>query len=515
MKSKYSKILITGQSGIRPDSMKMEEYYSLMLPVSFSVIKLEDFIKKRFAKKIKFRVDSLWLSEFLSQAPSAIEQQWIEGIDDALDYIKKNTIKKYAVVLHSVFYNNRTLEFFSPICERYLKKLNLQIAVILIDDIYDIHTRLSSEGHIFHVSHGGARKPEAQISELINILDWRSREIMMTRHISNELQIKHYVTAVKHQKLLFENLFQKGLKTCYLSHPITAIRKYLDTGNIAHAKALIKEVYDVELRLAKICSCFFPTTIDEFRLKKDEKGEITFGLNSRWDEEKYKKPEDLLYIKPSNKSKNLFNSKINKNASYTFLLDALNKLINNQIDTRDHIMVEQCQAIFVYRPFCEGNISGGVVEELQYYSSINEKKDSLCLIYYTEKDIENLVIKYYMKELKKELELGNLIKTKRKKLDLNDAQKSELIKLWKKKNDFANFLSNYMTSKDIAFSPETRPLSGGINQAHKYRIEFVSEVVSNINKALKVYQKSSTILLTKETTLDNIIDKFKLALEEL
>ncbi len=519
---KYSRIIISGQSGIRPDDISIPEYYSMMLPESFIVIKMEDYIKPHFNKKFgSFSDDTLWLSDFLKQAPSTIEELWKMAILDIANEIKKKKVKNFALILHAVFYNHRTLEFFSPVCERLLKKIKPQIAVTLIDDIYDIHQRLSSNNHIFNVSNGGAKEVDGQILELINILDWRSREIMMTRHISNELEIRHYVVAVKHNKVIINNLLSNKFQSCYLSHPITAIRQHQSDGNYEHANKLIMEVHDVEEALQCETSGFFPTTIDEYRIKKGKLGKkIVFEnkLNSRWDEKKYEEPKDLLYNKPQKyqNSKSPFKGKIKSEEAISTLLAILDSLIKYQIDTRDHIMVEQCDALFVYRPFCEGIVSKGVLEEVLYYQGLENKKDKKCLIYYNKNDLDELVIDQFHKYFESQVNLSNLRKIKKVSLKLNNIEKNELAKIWKSKNKFATFINKYMQSKNLAFSPSTSPLSGGIGskQADEYRQKTAREIKTNISDILKKYKETASILVTKETSIEDLVRKFKEKQEE-
>ena len=214
------RIIFTGQSGIKIDSA-FKDFVSKASPFVRGrqkplFLKIEDEMKNIYLKEhVKADSPTLWIREILMLPTPALYGLWEKAFESVLKTIEdeENKNKDIFINLHACFYHHYTVEYLSLAKAELVKRFQPDFFITLIDDIYDIHDRLRERDQIFHPSYGGATEPVGAILELIRILDWRAKEIMMTRHFANELGVSHYVFAVKHSyDTLYELIFEKRQK---------------------------------------------------------------------------------------------------------------------------------------------------------------------------------------------------------------------------------------------------------------------------------------------------------------
>lgn len=491
----YKRIIFTGQSGLRPEDKDypIKKFYTEFLTQNYKFFKVEDFIKENYQKKYSNKkLNSIWLGSFLQQTPFTILQEW----ENAIKKIKSKVSDKdnYIISFHSVFFNNRTIEYIIPAQEKLLRELKPQVFITLIDDIYDIHKRLHENGHIFCGSLGGSDGAQEGLLELLRILDWRAREIMVTRHLAHELNADHYLIAVKHGYNLFNNLIEKKLRTCYISHPITQVRVLQQEGKNTEASNIINEIHNFESLISEKFSAFLPTTIDEFRIKRNEHNRIIPLLFPRWDEEKYMNPADIVFKKIKSAPEIIWDKKNIKDKNLSPLLNILATLVQNQIDVRDHILVEQSECLAVYRPCYNGIVSGGVSEEIDYYNNLPKRK--YCLIYLPEEDIMQLKIKQFELLLEKEIKNENLNNRNRmKSIKLEKKQITDLIRLFNKRKELNQFFSDLLVELNLRINLVDGPLKKDKSaRAQEYQINFIDTYLKNVKVILNRYKKADLVI---------------------
>ena len=131
---------------------------------------------------------------------------------------------------------------------------------------------------------------------------------------------------------------------------------------------------EVIARLQGAASVIEPTAIDEFRFSEAEG--YDGNLAPRWPFG----PElrDLLYVAPPDCPPAAtavsfpagWEDDERDAVGASSLLARLRSSIEAQIDSRDHVLVEQSERLACYRPVFEGHQSGGVEEELQHIARL-------------------------------------------------------------------------------------------------------------------------------------------------
>jgi hypothetical protein len=280
---------------------------------------------------------------------------------------------------HACYFHRKTLEYFSLVKLQSLNNCQPLKIITLIDDIYEMHHRMRTEpDDVFYANVD--KTPSDLIFEYLRILDWRSKEIMMSRFLAKNLgDIPCYVLAIKHNYEILYRLIYDDQHTAYLSHPISEVRR-LEYSNqpedLTKATEIKKEISSISEELRTHFAIFLPTTIDEFRIKqmKNEAGkQLCKTLLPRWESEKYIVPRNTLYSNSGFQDKNeLWDPSENTYSNETFhqLLKTLSDTISAQVTTRDYKLVEQSKYLIIYRPLFNGNQSGGVEKERVYHSDL-------------------------------------------------------------------------------------------------------------------------------------------------
>lgn len=325
------RIIFTGQSGIKIDSI-LTGFINKSSPFVRGhqkplFLKIEDEMKNIYLKEYEREASpTRWIREILMLPTPALYDLWKKAFESVLITIEdeKNKNKDIFINLHACFYHHYTVEYLSLAKAALIRKFQPDIFITLIDDIYDIHDRLRESNQIFHPSYGGATDPVGAILELMRILDWRAKEIMMTRHFANELDVPHYVFAVKHSYDALYKLIFEDIPKFYISHPISEVRRLQKSGEGQEANQIINAIHRLEIKSSSEFVSFLPTTIDELRIQQEEKDKKTVYTNKlmlRWDSGKYQNPINLLLYPHLKENLTLFGEKkVNIQENFTYYL---------------------------------------------------------------------------------------------------------------------------------------------------------------------------------------------------
>lgn len=406
------RIIFTGISGVNVEgSIKKFIDFTQKSGHSISYYCINDYIHS-IEKENKPNIT--WL-ELLTYPYAILIDLWNQALNKIISEInaENNPNKNYILVIHSCYYHQFTQEFISFVNVNFLGEFQAEKIITLIDDVDDIHARLKLEKRIFSKELGGASEDDIEnIFELLKIIDWRANEILLSRFYANQLSkddktIKHYLFAVKHPiATLFKLIFEEDkYKKIYLSHPISKIRSLLFNKDFSEADKQTVPITHITKYLSERSICFFPTTIDEYRLDADKNPIIH---SKRWEETFYEADNNaLLYVSPGTKNflpyneiqlEKIFNEDSDRTIQLRYLLAYYLKDVTKQIGIRDKILVEQSDAIFVSRPYLNGRISDGVKTEIEYITRLYSEKDKkLGIVYFPEEDKNDTKV-YQIKE---------------------------------------------------------------------------------------------------------------------
>jgi hypothetical protein len=376
--------------------------------------------------------DSIWLREVLPQPLSVLRKLWDEAFDRCLKKIEMIENERNPPVvffsLHACFYLSYTVEYVSLYSINRLRDFKPDLIVTLIDDVFDTHNRLRLKHQIFSPGIAGRPTETKSVFQLLRILDWRAKEIMVSKQIARDCEdTPHVVFALKHARRTFFDLtmHKSRIPRVYLSHPITQVRRIQemaqqiskeqgDKGKARvaelnqNAEGLIKAIDQMESLAAGHVVLFSPTTIDELRIARaqTDKHEFLPELTLRW---KYQRPEKSLFQSPDEVTPDpLWTQKADvapdqsERKALAALLEVFADEIGRQISARDHKLVEQVDALLVYRPFFFGNASAGVRKELDYFHALMLCEPSarrFCFIFMPRKDTDELKVRFLQDHL--------------------------------------------------------------------------------------------------------------------
>lgn len=419
-------VLITGMSGIQiekslnkfiTDFKDFRTRHQARKPI---IIKFDTIVEEVYYEKNPEspRSHQTWRDIILQQSYPKLEELWNDAFEKIVLLIEEirtsNSNQTIFINLHSCYYHNRTQEYLSLININKLLRIKPTYIITFIDDIYEIHHRLTLTGGIYH-DEANATNTQ-MILRLLRLLDWRAKETMLSKFIAKNLEIDFYLFAVKHSFDTFSNLVYEDYKKVYLSHPITEVRRMENRGKDSEVEKIMNEITEISDRLSATFTTFLPTTIDEFRIKtKPSRNGFSKDyyalLTKRWETELYDKPKDLLYWNSGFKDVNQlwheneeeitrFDEQINH------LLETLSDSISDQVTIRDYSLVEQSDMLVIYRPVFNGNASGGVREEFKYYKRIvkDTSRDNLCFIYCPEEDMKQFYVRQFELKVRTEIE---------------------------------------------------------------------------------------------------------------
>lgn len=414
------RIIFTGQAGLRLNQVLSDfssyvekrgrgkptliDFEKEMIEVFDRNLHDEDAVNKGVSAT-RFRTD------ILSLPVPIMRDLWDKTMGHILDRVQSVKDEDIFLRLHACFYHLKTVEYLCPINIERLKAFTPHSMITFTDDVYDVHERLKEKDQIFQKVFAGAASAAEELFELFRILDWRSKETLIARLLANELNLRPYVLAIKHRKrTLFDLIESDERKKVYISHPISEIRRLRFNENPEAAK-VVANISELEVLAEEKIVGFFPTTIDELRIKNEktpaeEKPLYYSELTQRWDQDRYSQDDDsILFIRPTYKPKEneqqLWNSQIVTTNEVATLLEELAKRLLTQITNRDYKLVEQSDCLLVYRPCFNGNPSRGVRSEIEYHDKLRHFGTELkqCFVYAPRKDQDALLAHYLEKRI--------------------------------------------------------------------------------------------------------------------
>lgn len=426
--------IITGVSGVGISNSikkfieKFKEFQTIHRKRKPVYIKLDEEIEEVYFKEnpsaTRYNYRSFWLDTIMQKPYPVLEEYWRIAISNILEKVKRleksDNNKTILINITACYFHPETQEYFSLVNINELKKLNPEMIITFIDDIFDIQYKLKKKKS--GIDHHQSFTNCDVAFKLIRYLDWRSKEIMMSRFYANQIPNckSNHIFAIKHSFKTFANLLFENKKKVYLSHPITDIRNFQETGRLDRVSDFLTELKNLSELLSESFIAFLPTTIDEYRIKNNninDESKLRYYpiLLKRWDLEKYKNPDELLYINEEFEDENeLWINNNNgilpeKSGELNYLLETLHKLIGFHVTSRDLSLVEQSDLLVIFRPFFNGTLSSGVQKERNYFLSFKElnKPEMDCFVYCPQSDLDKFYLNEFYERIKNELAVGN------------------------------------------------------------------------------------------------------------
>ena len=298
-----------------------------------------------------------------------LQDLWRKAFNQAWKKVKKQLESTHVILtLHLCYFHHSTREYFIPADLYTLRckfRQQAKMIVTLIDDLYDCHARLFGPGGRFNIP----EDTESTILDALKVLGWRSNEFLVADGLASTCGLPNYIFSVKHPIETFYDLLYSDKKKIYLSHPISEPRRMINAGNKDGALEIVSSMDQIVTVLRTKFIVFEPTAIDEFRFLVAPNGEISGNLGLRWPFQR--DPRKLLYVPPSARQQTTafpvgWEEDTRTSIMHSALLEELKEVVSNQINVRDHALVEQSDFLVCYRPLFQGNASLGVQEELKH-----------------------------------------------------------------------------------------------------------------------------------------------------
>jgi len=380
-------VLFTGPSGlnVRDALDKLADYCARQRVSRPAVVILDDKMITQFLEKYPdepMRDRMLQPGGFqrlLLEPKEYLLKLWCDTVENSVSEISQSAESAF-LFLHSVYYHTSSRDFFSCVdldhLERCLlnKELEISLVLTLVDDIYDMWRRLKGPGQLFFSSNNVVEG----IADLLLLLYWRSMEILTSARIAADLDVPHFLVALKHPLSVVYDLIFSDKVPVYVAHPITEVRK-LESGDVSDrtkADDLKEEIRQLTNTLANsdIVLPIYPTGIDELVFKEDSSRRILPELLSRWP---YDDPVNLLFVPPDASIPEPFNLEgPDEPEAMSLLLRHFADGIEAQINSRDRTLVEQTEAVVAWRPYYNGHPSSGVDNEIRHRNKMVERE--LC-----------------------------------------------------------------------------------------------------------------------------------------
>jgi hypothetical protein len=377
--------------------------------------------------------------EALGLPKPVLRKAWIDALDRLLETESPSPGDDVFLAAHTVFYHQRTREFFVPVNVDRMKKWGPDVVITLLDDVEDCLDRLKADGHMFDASaysYTGLDGFTNAVNNMRLLFDWRAIDILEAERLAIELGVPHFCMATKHPLETFASLlYRRACPVIYLSHPISEPRRRLARGEENALADLLRELGVVGQRLRRATTLIEPTTIDEFRIRKFKvatdrtDAQDTVVYLPRHDQ-RWPTPPDPLWVSPPSTTEHPLDPggffpddtleafKTFREQTAQLLVSATSQQdregvgslpahlipleiaanligvlvgdITSQIDARDHKLVEQADGLVVLRPVYLGNPSSGVLEEMKYFCQLwaNRAPPRLGFWIYTHRDDE-------------------------------------------------------------------------------------------------------------------------------
>jgi len=375
--------LFTGHSGIDSGKalLRLATYCERQDRIVGQPIKLEASMIREHLGSFPDDPDRVLLEKsgglqyLLLQPKGYLRKLWRNAVRTTISEIPEDN-EHIFLNTHAVFYNTSSRDLFSCADMRYLKELlkkrdiEVKQCITFVDDIYDCWRRLKEDHQLFCSTSDVVQST----LDLFLLLYWRSVEIFASENFAEELGIPHFVFPVKHPISVAYDLIFSNKSRIYIAHPITDIRSLENRGNSVEADRAKNEVQDLTSHLlaSEMIVPFFPTTIDELILTEDPpgSGEYLPYLMQRWP---FPRPDETLYVEPHHSIPEPFalpGVDADDSRAMRLLLKGLVEVIISQVDSRDRKLVEQAHGLVAWRPCFQGNVSGGVSNEISHRNSL-------------------------------------------------------------------------------------------------------------------------------------------------
>lgn len=382
--------LITGASGTGV-GRSLDKFIGWPKSEPATVIKLEAEMCRRAAPRLRqlFPKDADTfpsepsLAEVFRLPEDVMRELWEETFSD-LAFGKPSRLDSALqagsvfLTLHACWYHMESQALVSGVNHEVLGQLDTRPdrVITLIDDVFDVLSRLSRDGELFdwrdfgeyetvETANGSEDvwRPWPVAGRLLKILEWREFEVRYSQAMARTLDVPHYIFAVKHPMGTFAKLLKSppGDMT-YVSHPISAPRRE-GLGQ----SSLVELIADVctELRAAEDVVLFEPTSIDEWRFETDDLSDTLMpGLKMRWPA--FAGAGDVLWDESAGSTSD---QPFLETQEPVAGLDILSEEILDQIHWRDRELVSQSRNLVTIRPFAGKpvRLSGGVEMEVKLH----------------------------------------------------------------------------------------------------------------------------------------------------
>jgi len=353
---------------------------------------------------------------------SRIATLWEVAVKQALNELYESRASVKILSGNMIYYGGQRDESYSVFNPHLLLEESLKLSLkpshvlLLIDDVYDMYSRLKEKDELYHPESrlpgyfGQIQNEENivirelpkkyvallclgwEVAVLTHLLAWRHHEAILAENLALQLDSKFLVWGVKQlTKAAACWITEPDQISVYLSHPVTQPRRILQAEG--QWPQFVWQVNKLQKQLLENgIVCVMPTAIDEYRFARKENQEITpsmytGSLASRWPE-----PGDeskLLYSRP-NKATDTNHKDILAPKCWDFsqgklvefkeepepLTGEINMSLRSfaneikfQIASRDHLLVSHTDGLLIFRPFYKGesDFSGGVRREIEHW----------------------------------------------------------------------------------------------------------------------------------------------------
>jgi hypothetical protein len=245
---------------------------------------------------------SVDLERFLRLPPSELGNVCSDAFDKAVDSLRQQGSDFAVLCWHPVLFQGLTRTFVSPyrvdrLARSLVAGIDSAIIVSIHDDLYDVRRRLqgtSADGkalflhprHHFEDDGTGKlmRQPLRDLEQLMHLLDWRDRELMISKSTATSLGIRHFLFHRKGPVDTFWRVARNNSASVYFSHPIAQPRRDLlgvtdpvksPSSDEARGTELRNGCNEVSAVLGKKVPLVEPTAIDEFRIDVEGISQLT------------------------------------------------------------------------------------------------------------------------------------------------------------------------------------------------------------------------------------------------
>jgi hypothetical protein len=345
-----------------------------------------------------------------------VRHYWKRAAQQCLEEINDSDSELVFVAFHALYQSDHYRWRLSAVDPTVLTEFGFKSILTLIDDVYDIHRRRTTDliaermlvkGHEGDGYSKASKLVEQTVYYLEQFILWRQEEIVLTDLFAATCSVPAHVFAIKHPMRTLQRLIDEPGNSSYFSHPISGVRTQ---ENFPSSQDFV-EINEFSKTLRSHITLIEPTTIDELRIVKVKSGtSIRYlpQLSSRWplllDSSELASASLSQFYDPLESSVFSESNARDLGLDQTFqtLQDAPEQILNSissalqqlsdtitqDITWRDHYLVDQTKGLIVYQPMQKGRMSFGVKRELEYYAklSLTGAQTKGCIIYHPDED---------------------------------------------------------------------------------------------------------------------------------